>query len=192
MQFLIALLIVVVIVAIVIYVSRSGQRQPAQAVRLKRNLFNLEIGDLVEFEGLEWFVEDVLKYDDSGFKWTEYRVQSDLESRWLSVEQDDGLYVCWMRNKSGVEVTGEPPKKMVVDGDAYRQVERGTATLTRPDIVQSETCRYYEYEGEDDDRKLLSIEDWNGKVEVSIGRQISPRMLSLSAGDGQRVYGESI
>jgi hypothetical protein len=189
MKWLIVLLLIA-IVAIAFYLNRSDRRQRGQHVRSSRNLFNLEIGDLVEFEGLEWFVEDVLKYDDSGFKWTEYRVQSDVESRWLSVEQDDGLYVCWMRNKSGVEITGEPPRKMVVDGAAFRQVERGTATLTRPGSLQTETCRYYEYEGEDDDRKRLSIEDWDGKVEVSIGRQISPRMLSLTAGDGQRVYGD--
>ena len=192
MNILIALLIVLVIVGVVIFVTQSNRNNRPREVRTNRTLFNLQLGDLVEFEGLEWFVEDILQYNDSGYKWTEYRVQSDTESRWLSVEQDDELYVSWMRNKSGVEITGEPPKRLTVDGVEYRLDERGTATLTRAGGLQADTCQYYEYEGVDDDRKLMSIEDWGGKIEVAVGRSISPRMVTLTAGDGKRVYGDPI
>lgn len=192
MNILLALLIVAVIAGVVIYVTQANQRNRPREVRTNRTLFNLQLGDLVEFEGLEWFVEDILQYNDSGYPWTEYRVQSDTESRWLSVEQDDELYVGWFRNKSGVEITGDPPQRLTVDGVEYRLDERGTATLTRPGGRPAETCQYYEYEGVADDRRLLSVEDWGGKIEVSVGRSISPRMVSLTAGDGKRVYGEPI
>ncbi|MBE9033457.1 DUF4178 domain-containing protein [filamentous cyanobacterium LEGE 11480] len=193
MNLVIALVIVAAIVGIGVFVAKANQRSRPSEVRTARTLFNLQLGDLVEFEGLEWFVEDVLQYNDSGYKWTEYRVQADTESRWLSVEQDDELYVSWMRNKSGVEITGEPPKRLTVDGVDYRLDERGTAQLSRAGGLQADTCQYYEYEGVEDDRQLMSIEDWGGgKIEVAVGRSISPRMVTLTAGDGKRVYGETI
>ncbi|MDY6898552.1 MAG: DUF4178 domain-containing protein, partial [Cyanobacteriota bacterium] len=37
--------------------------------------------------------------------------------------------------------------------------------------------------------KVLSIEVWDGEIEVTIGNRINPRSLTILPGDGNRVYG---
>ena len=51
----------------------------------------------------------------------------------------------------------------------------------------AERCEYFDYRGTDDN--VLSIEIWDGEVEVTVGYQINPRSLNLLPGDGRRVYG---
>ena len=52
---------------------------------------------------------------------------------------------------------------------------------------QEETCEYYDYQCGLSLR--LSVEVWDGEIEVSAGEKINPRMLTFLPGDGQRVYG---
>ena len=51
----------------------------------------------------------------------------------------------------------------------------------------AERCRYFDYEGQDN--KVLSIEEWEGNIEVTVGERINPRMLTLLPGTGERLYG---
>jgi hypothetical protein len=64
------------------------------------------------------------------------------------------------------------------------------ATMTRIGTTLRRTgehCQYFDYRGSND--QVLSIEDWDGEIEVTVGQRINPRMLMLLPGNGSRVYG---
>ena len=50
----------------------------------------------------------------------------------------------------------------------------------------SEKCEYFDYEGANG--RVLSVEIWNGDIEVTVGEKINPRSLLILPGDGKTVY----
>ena len=50
----------------------AGKATSGKLPAAERNLFNLEIGDLVQYQGDDWFVEGKLIYNDSGDTWFSY------------------------------------------------------------------------------------------------------------------------
>ncbi|MFP4320363.1 MAG: DUF4178 domain-containing protein [Phormidium sp.] len=50
----------------------------------------------------------------------------------------------------------------------------------------SKRCQYSDYRGPGN--QVISIEDWHGDLEVTIGTIIRPSGLLLLPGDSQRVY----
>jgi hypothetical protein len=168
--------------------GRFGKTQ-AMLPPTARTVFNLQLGDIVQYEGTDWVVEDRLTYDDHGYGWLEYVVQDGDRQRWLSVEEDDRLEVLWLETVTHVEISGTPPQQMVVDHLTYRQTEAGTARMTRLGTTlnqRSQICQYFDYTGPEG--TVLSVENWQGDVEVTQGKQIHPRALTLLPGDGKSVY----
>ncbi len=161
--------------------SRNLPRQPS--------LFDMHIGDIVQSMGRDWVVEGKLRYEDDGFSWLEYMLQDDNDIRWLSVEEDDWVTVSLLSPVTSLDVSASPPPELTFEGLVYRCTESGTAQMRRegnprrPDIEQ---CRYFDYEGPDE--RVLSIEDWDGDVEVTAGTIIAPRSLVILSGQGDSVY----
>jgi hypothetical protein len=166
---------------------------------LERTVFTLEIGDIVQYMDTDWVVEGRLTYEDDGYTWFEYLLQ-DGDSpigdsfasriRWLSVDEDDRVEVFLLEPTNQLDVSHEPPRQLVFEGETYRCVESGIATMTRIGTTlrrTGERCRYFDYEGTEN--RVLSLEDWNGDIEVTVGQRINPRMLTLLPGTGSRVYG---
>jgi Domain of unknown function (DUF4178) len=188
---------VVVVVAIAATVLRQaqlsggGSSRPAALPGLKRTVFDLQVGDIVQYGGEDWVVEGRLTYNDGGYTWLEYLLQDGDRIRWLSVEEDDRLQVLWLETIADVDVTGTPPRSLTLANVAYRQVESGTARMSRTGTTlnrQAQRCQYFDYDGPGE--QVLSIENWDGDIEVTAGVRISPRSLILLPGDGKRVYGE--
>lgn len=166
-----------------------AKEDPKALPSLDRNIFTLQIGDIVQFEGADWVVEGRLTFDDSGYTWFEYMLQDGDEIRWLSVEEDDRVEVCWMETVSNLDVSSKPPERITHNGITYEQTEIGIAKMERIGTTmnkQAQICRYYDYGAADDQR--LSVENWNDDIEVSVGRRIHPSSLTLLPGDGRRVY----
>ncbi len=163
-------------------------RQP-ELPSLHRTVFSLQIGDIVQHLGADWVVEGQLTFSDQGYIWMEYMLQDGEQVRWLSVEEDDRVEVCWMEPVTDLEISGTPPHQITYAAAVYTLNESGTASMTRVGTTlnkQAQRCRYYDYSGDRDQR--LSVEDWNGDIEVSAGKQIRPSSLTLLPGDGRRVY----
>jgi hypothetical protein len=165
------------------------------------SLFSLRQGDIVQFDGQDWVVEDRLLYDDGGFQWLEYLLRDGPERRWLSVVEDDWLELGWLEPAPRQAVEGlndlarQFPPRLSWDGITYGLRESGSATLTASSRAMNrrlEGCRYGDYEA--DGGRLLSLEVWGGGedhpgvVEVSLGRRIDPAMVTLLPGDGRSVY----
>ena len=167
-----------------------GSKPQKELPSLDRNIFNLQIGDIVQYMGRDWVVEGKLIYDDDGYSWFEYLLQDDNDIRWLSVDEDDVVEVSFLEPTTQLEVSQTPPKKLTFNDDTYRCVESGSAKMSRKGTTLRRTaqrCQYYDYQGTED--QVLSIEVWDGEVEVTIGCKINPRSLSLLPGTGDRVYG---
>ena len=167
----------------------AGKVASGKLPTVERNLFNLEIGDLVQYQGDDWFVEGKLIYNDSGDTWFSYLLQNDDGICWLSIEEDD-LVEVGIYKKIVMDLDNPPATTLEYLEAKYHQSGQGVAVMKRLGNTldrQEETCEYYDYEG---DRNLrLSVEVWNGEIEVSAGEKVNPRMLTFLPGDGQKVYG---
>ena len=152
-------------------------------------LFDLRIGDVVQYFDEDWIVEGKMTYNDNGFVWMEYLLQLGDRVAFLSVEEDDVLETCMLDPVKDLDISGDPPQQLTYQGNDYRLDEASEATMTRLTSTgqrTAETCRYYDYEGPDG--LVLSIEDWGGQREITAGRTIPPRSLTILPGDGESVY----
>jgi hypothetical protein len=180
------------------------RRRPAP--RSSPTLFDLELGDLVQFEGRDWFVENRLLYNEDGFCWLEYLLRDGSSQGWLSVEEDDWLELNWFEPCQ----TTEPlprigwqqafPQALSWQGRDYRLQGQGKARLESSLRVMAqpqETCRYADYAAEDG--SLLALELWPegrvqgavsrvGELELSLGRRLEPASVAVLPGDGRSVY----
>lgn len=156
---------------------------------LRRTVFNLQIGDIVQYEGADWVVEGRLTYNESGFTWQEYLLQDGDTIRWLSVEEDDQVEVEWLETVKGLEISDVPPRQITYAGITYQRESMGTARMTRTGTTlnrRAELCHYFDYSGPN--QAVLSIENWGDEYEVTAGYRIRPSALTLLPGDGKRVY----
>jgi len=187
-------IIVIVSVALILLALQqrgvlSGIGESRHLRPTERTIFTLEIGDIVQYMGTDWVVEGRLTYEDKGYNWFEYLIQDNDSIRWLSVDEDDRVEVSLLEPTNQLEVSNEPPKQLMFEGETYRCVESGIAKMTRTGTTlrrTAERCRYFDYEGSDN--RVLSIEDWDGEIEVTVGERINPRMLTLLPGTGEQVY----
>ncbi len=188
------LLLIIVLILLGIYFLLRQQRADPQSSEEEnapenRNLFNLQVGDIVEYFDRDWIVEGKLIYEEDGFTWMEYLLQDQQDIRWLSVEEDDRVEVSWLQPTRNLDIPRNPPNPLTFDQETYYCIDSGVANMTREGSVlnrNAEQCRYFDYES--DDEKVLSIEDWNGEIEVTYGNPISPHALSIFPGGGESVY----
>lgn len=163
---------------------------PAALPSLERTVFTLEIGDIVQHLGSDWIVEGKLTYNDQGYTWLEYLLQDGSKRQWLSVEEDDVVEITWLEPTSALDIGGQPPTQISFADHIYQQKGAGTAQMTHQGSTlnrTAQTCQYYDYQTPDG--KVLSIENWNGDIEVTVGQKIHPSVLTLLPGDGRRIYG---
>ncbi|HEY9648811.1 MAG TPA: DUF4178 domain-containing protein, partial [Chroococcidiopsis sp.] len=150
-------------------------------------------------------VEGQLTYDSHGYIWIEYLLQDADQIRWLSVEEDDRVEVCWLKPVQGLEISHTPPAQITVAGVNFQLQELDTAQMTHLGATlnrRAQQCRYFDYSSVDGsadsfaesgananaDQQVLSIEDWGGEFEITMGYQIRPSALVLLPGDGRHVY----
>ncbi|MGK7940477.1 MAG: DUF4178 domain-containing protein [Crocosphaera sp.] len=192
MFWLIVILIIAVSVTLLVMQQKGlilgGKKRP-ELPSAKRNIFNLQIGDIVQYLDRDWVVEGRLIYEEDGDTWLEYMLQDGDDIRWLSVEEDDVVEVAFLEPNNQLDIAGKLPKTFNFADENYTRVNSGKANMSREgNIVRRKTqkCKYYDYES--DNGKVLSIEFWGETLEVTVGEKINPRSLNIFPGDGSRVY----
>ncbi|WP_425447196.1 DUF4178 domain-containing protein [Dethiothermospora halolimnae] len=149
----------------------------------ERNIFNLKVGDIVSIEDVDYEVKGVMKLNDSGWKWTEYKIKDARQTYWLSVEEDDEIEISLSHKVTAI--TTEPPKKYEYEGVTYYMQEGSEAVVEdvsgKINVSKGDRVDYYEY-SDSDDEKLLSIEIWDGQVEMSKGRWIETFEIEIFPG----------
>lgn len=191
--------VIAIVIAGWVYYQQQASRKPKpqDPNSIPRNLFNLQVGDIVQYLGIDWIVEGQVFYDEDGFTWQEYLLQDGDRIAWLSVEEDDFLVVSILEPTKDLELTSEPPEELFfADGGKeglllnYQRVGSGKARMTRSLSASGRTqvldCQYFDYEGPAE--RVLSVENWNGEWEVTAGQKVSPRALNILPGDGESVY----
>ncbi|PAX52104.1 DUF4178 domain-containing protein [Brunnivagina elsteri] len=168
----------------------ENQQLPAKKRNpLECTIFNLEIGDIIQHMGIDWVVEGKLTYKVGAYSWFEYLLQDKEKIAWLSVEEDDIVEVALLEPTNQLDISDIPPQELNFAGEVYKLEDSGTAKMNRTGLTMrrtAEKCQYFDYEGSG--KRVLSIEIWDGDIEVSIGEKISPRSLTILPGDGKTVY----
>jgi hypothetical protein len=199
------LLLLLLAAAALLWLQIARQRR-RRVPRRSPTLFDMELGDLVQFDGCDWFVENRLLYNEDGFHWIEYLLRDGNNLGWLSVEEDDWLELSWFQP----DHTSEPlpriswlqefPQQLSWQGRDYHLQGQGKARLEsslRVTAQPQETCRYADYAAADG--ALLALELWPqgrgqgaaspaGELELSLGRRLEPASVAVLPGDGRSVY----
>ncbi|WP_366923635.1 DUF4178 domain-containing protein [Metallumcola ferriviriculae] len=150
---------------------------------VQRNALNLKVGDIVSYDLEDYVVIGVLEYNDEGWVWRDYHLESEGKHIWLSAEQDDELYLgIFEKIKMPLE---KPEKRITYDGVHFELDEASTARIT---VVEGQVgarvgneVRYWDY-CDDEEEKFISIENWDGDFECSYGFEIDPHEVSFMAG----------
>lgn len=190
------IVILIIAVSVTLFVMQQkglilSGKKPAELPSLKRNIFNLQIGDIMQYVDRDWVVEGRLTYEEDGDTWLEYMLQDGDDIRWLSVEEDDVVEVIFLEPNNQLDIAGKLSQTLNFADENYTLVNSGKANMSREgNIVRRKTqkCQYYDYEA--DNGKVLSIEFWGETLEVTVGEKINPRALNLFPGDGTRVYSD--
>lgn len=155
-------------------------------------VLDIEKGFVFEYDLETWKVEASASYDWGGGNFSrEYKINNGKESHFLSVENEDGLFLT-LTNKlpirrikddlpSYIALNEEPPKTLVYDGVEY--------------FLDDESAGYYK-EGHPDEKgeweefiswdyfdrneeKYLNIEQWSERdFEAYLGKVIKPFEIS--------------
>ncbi|MBD1380299.1 DUF4178 domain-containing protein [Metabacillus arenae] len=149
---------------------------------VERNMFNLQMEDIVTYDLEDYTVVSKLSYDDHGFKWHAYQLEGMSRTIWLSVEMDDELNL-GIYEKVKMKLTLPIPKKIEHDGTYYYLDESGSAKVYgvgRGQNVNGITCEYFDFCDEEEER-FLSVEKWGSEIEVSSGYEIEEYELKIIA-----------
>lgn len=145
-----------------------------------RNITNLVTGDIVSIESTDYLVEGFIVYNDSGWIWREYKLKDGNSTCWLSVEEDDDLEVSLFKEIS--PFIKSPEDKIVYEDIEYFMYEGSDAKV---DCVQGKInlragtpLDYFEY-ADKKDTAYLSVEIWDGEIEMSVGREIPSYLIEV-------------
>nr|WP_256521672.1 DUF4178 domain-containing protein [Halobacillus sp. A5] len=159
----------------------SKQQDQKQEVK-ERNALNLQIGDIITYDLVDYEVVGKITYRDGGYEWFSYQLLEGKNIKWLAAEMDDELEL-------GIYETiklpvNSFPAKMEYESMTYHKDEEGEAHVVgegRSKNVNGQTIRYAEYLSEDEET-YLSLESWGSEVEVSYGFDIEEYELKIIAG----------
>lgn len=120
-----------------------------------------------------------MSYRQGGYEWFDYQLVDGEKEIWMAAEDDDGLFVAIYTPIK--DVPPEPvPRTWTHEGHTFHLDESGScevlveSELSAPKRVQVE---YWDFETDDD--VYLSVENWQGDWEASIGREIKPYELEI-------------
>lgn len=139
----------------------------------ENDLFLLNPGDIVSIDNNDFIVDGVIIYKDGKWKWTEYKLKDNDEILWLSVEKDDEIEISLFNEI--VPFTTEPFKKTTYEGIEYFLVEGSDAVIEKVsgeiNLTKGDKLDYFEYSSKND-TSYLSVEIYDGEIEMSIGKKI--------------------
>ncbi|WP_101844653.1 DUF4178 domain-containing protein [Halobacillus sp. Marseille-P3879] len=159
----------------------SKQQKDQQEVK-ERNALNLQIGDIITYDLVDYEVVGKITYRDGGYEWFSYQLLEGRNVKWLAAEMDDELEL-------GIYETiklpmNSFPDKIEYEHTTYHKDEEGEANVVgegRSQNVNGQTIRYAEYISGDEET-YLSLESWGSEVEVSYGFDIEEYELKIIAG----------
>ena len=160
-----------------------GQAEPPTARRT--SVRGLRLADVVSYEGHDCIVERSYRFREGGSRWEEHLLVDGGYTRWLSVEDDEGLEcVVWERRPEPGLEPGE--KTIELDGTSYSFDEQGTADYTLEEAAGPGGSGRAEYADYVNGEERLSFERYDGSGwEVSVGAVVSEHAFDVYPGSGE-------
>ncbi|GEM_PF-926222 len=136
----------------------------------------INVGDMIEIEGVDYQVTARIVYYESGWIWYDYRLvrPGDKKKYWFSAAFEDGEWelALYEEQKPATKLL---PEKFEAEGKKFSLVEHGIAeaTIYGPEGAQGrQMVEYWEWEDEKGEY-LIVMEDWKeGVYEVAEGRPL--------------------
>lgn len=155
-----------------------GEQHKAEIDQLKQ----MQNGDIVLYQGEQWFVRGRIELDEGGFTWIEHLLDEGAQRRWLSLEEDEEFEVTlWTSIPAGEIEAGEAGDRTVAArGLAFTLQEKGQATFRASGATGTTPTgqmRYADYRASDG--TLLGFENFGGSWEASIGEKLIPWELTI-------------
>lgn len=161
--------------------SKDKKRNQPQVE--ERTPLNIQIGDIVSYDLVDYEVVGKITYRDGSYEWYSYQLLEGRNSIWLSAEMDEelelGIY------KSITLPVSEPfPKELTYEGKTFHKEEEGKAQILgqgRSENLHGKTTHYADY-CDDEEEQFLSVETWGTETEVSVGEPIEEYEINILAG----------
>jgi len=132
----------------------------------------LSVNDLVSIRGTQYTVSGKIQYkDDSSYYWDEYKLVSNSNSYWLSVDEDDIFFWTMIQPVAtdGMSVEEQGNEEVVsCSGDV--------------DVAPGDRASYKEF---NDGANIVAVETWSDMVEYSVGNQLSSSDVRLISGSSK-------
>ena len=189
MRTLLFLLVVAAVVAGIVWWTRrqaaasASEAPPVDPLRKDSRGIDprkIKVGDVIAHEGRDFLVRGSLAFDQDGFVWHEHHLDDTTTRRWLSVEDDEELELCFWEAVTAPDL--QPgAAELVHDGVTYRREEQGRATFTATGstgTAPSGTMEYVDYEAGE---RRLSFERFgsSGDWEIGVGTVVNERTLDI-------------
>ena len=139
------------------------------------SLLDLKENQIFILEKKKYEVINMVKYKEKSSHWFEYKIRSLEDGKYyhLNVELSFRIVLYEILDEKNIDLGLTVNFK----GDAYELFENGTGKVDTyygvTDVALNDIVTYYEYKNKSDNNKILSIEKWANKTEVSLGRVIS-------------------
>lgn len=145
----------------------------------------LKKGQVIYIDDIKYVVQNMTEYNQKEWIWQEYGIrQEDGKEKWLSVENDEytnstqytlyeksNIYV----NTSDIDIT--------IKGKNYTLKESGCARVKdyfgNADVDVGEELNFYDYV-DDNQREIISVENWDGEKETTIGKIIDSSRINIT------------
>ncbi|MBQ3409387.1 MAG: DUF4178 domain-containing protein [Clostridia bacterium] len=145
----------------------------------------LKKGQVIYIRGEKNVVINMIEFKEGTWVWQEYEIVNVQTHKhtWLSIEPDENnrleYYVYepyrGFVNESNIEFNvNEKKYKLYESGNAYVKSYFGNA-----DVDIHELCNFFDYLCEEDNT-IISVENWDGEREVSIGYKIYDNELNVT------------
>lgn len=140
----------------------------------------LKKGQVIYIRGQKNVVVNMIEFKQEKWVWQEYEVvnQQNQKHTWLSVEEDeeDKTTEYYLYENFNYHVN-ERQDEFVINNKKYKIYESGTTYVKsyygNADVDLGEKCNYRDFLC-DEDKTIISVENWCGEREVTIGYKIEP------------------
>lgn len=138
----------------------------------------LKKGQVIYIRGQKNVVVNMIEFKQEKWVWQEYEVvnQQTKKHTWLSVEKDDADNIAeyYLYENYNYHVN-ENQDEFVINNKKYKIYESGTTHVKsyygNADVDLGEKCNYRDFLC-DEDKTIISVENWWGEREVTIGYKI--------------------
>lgn len=138
----------------------------------------LKKGQVVYIRGEKNVVINMIEFKEKSWVWQEYEIvnQKSRKHTWLSIEEDkeDKSTEYYIYEDYNYYID-ENKNQFVRNNKTYKLYENGTTYVKgyygNADVDLGERCNYKDYIC-DDDKTIISVENWSGEREVTIGYKL--------------------